>query len=260
MSLRVPITILALLTACSAAVATTTIATTSPGTEGTTTSVVATVAESTTATGEAVPFKKARLRVEINSTDGDAGLQIDLDHEPWKVLTLTAPDGTKILDVVNRGVLEGYGLTELFSESSEPPFTEFPLDEFKKLFPEGEYVFEGETIEGVRMHSSFTLSHAFPAGPEILSPEEDSTVSADGLVVEWSPGDQPEGVELVRYQVLVVNETDDAFEFSATVPADVTGITIPAEFLALAGDYKVEVLAIEASGNQTLTEVPFTVR
>jgi len=206
-----------------------------------------------------VEFKRAELRVEINATDGDAGLQIDLDHEPWRALSLRTPDGRTVFDVKNLGVLKDYGLTELFSESSEPPFTEFPLDEFKKLFPEGVYVFEGTATDGTRMHSTFQLSHDFPAGPEILSPQEESTVRADRLVVEWASGNQPDGVEIVAYQVLVVSEEEPSRTLSIELPADVTRVAIPGVFLGDGGDYKVEVLAIETSGNQTLTEVAFTV-
>ena len=60
--------------------------------------------------------------VEINATDGDAGLQVFLDGEAWKTMRVTGPDGRTILDVTAKGRLDGYGLTELFSESSEPPF------------------------------------------------------------------------------------------------------------------------------------------
>lgn len=55
-------------------------------------------------------------------------------------------------------MLKDYGLTELFSESSEPPFTEFPFAEFKKLFPEGQYTFTGQTIAGVKVKSLVTLT------------------------------------------------------------------------------------------------------
>jgi hypothetical protein len=205
-----------------------------------------------------VEFEEAKLRVEINATDGDAGLQIDLDHEPWKSIRLETPDGRVILDVKTRGILRDYGLTELFSESSEPPFTEFPLDEFKQLFPEGEYVFTGKAVDGSRMESTFALTHDFPAGPEILSPEEDATLTADQLVVKWESGDQPAKVEIIRYQVLVGSEDDPDRELSLFLPPEARSLAIPSEFL-LPGDYKVEVLAIEKNGNQTLTEVPFVV-
>ena len=158
--------------------------------------------------GRTIEFKRAQLRVEINSTDGDAGLQIDLDHEPWRSISVEDPNGRKILDVVNHGVLKGYRLTELFSESSEPPFDEFPLAEFQKLFPAGDYTFRGVTTDGVKMQSIVTLTHDFPAGPNVLSPAEDSTVAADGLVVEWQPVTMPTGIKIVSYQVLVISEDD----------------------------------------------------
>ena len=221
--------------------------------------IVAAVPLSVAAAGETVEFKRAQLRVELNSTDGDAGLQIDLDHEPWKSISIKTPDGRTILDVKNQGVLKSYGLTELFSESSEPPFTTFPLTEFQKLFPAGDYLFEGRTVDGTRMESTVTLTHNFPAGPMITSPEEDATVSADGLVIEWDPVSEPAGIEIVRYQVLVISEDGPGQVLSAFLPADATSIAIPAELLTTAGTYKVEVLALEQSGNQTLTEVSFSI-
>ena len=92
-----------------------------------------------------VEFSDARLKVEINATDGDAGLQIFLDGEAWNEVELFDPMGTAVLDVDVTGRAEDFGLTELFSESSEPPFEEFPLAQFKELFPEGSYTFRGST-------------------------------------------------------------------------------------------------------------------
>src|SRR4029453_12043357 len=95
------------------------------------------------------PFDDARLEIEYNATDGDAGLQIfgDSDNE-WKRFEIFRPDGRKILDIRASGVLRDFGLSELFSESSAPPFTELPFSEFKQLFPAGKYRFEGETTDG----------------------------------------------------------------------------------------------------------------
>ena len=218
--------------------------------------VTLTAAAAQSATEE---FKRAQMRVEINATDLDAGLQIDLDHQPWRSISVEDPNGKKILDLVNHGVLKGYGLTELFSESSEPPFEEFPLEEFQKLFPAGDYTFQGVTIDGVKMLSTVTLTHDFPDGPEVTSPVEDATVPPDGLTVAWLPVDTPTGINVVTYQVLVISEEDPTKVLSAFVPAEVNSLDVPAEFLTTTGAYKVEVLAIEESGNQTLSEVAFTV-
>ena len=64
--------------------------------------------------------------------------------------------------------------------------------------------------------------------------------------------------DIVAYQILVVQEEPILRTFSADVTADVTSLSIPAEFLLPGVEYKYEVLAIEASGNQTLSERGFT--
>ncbi|TAH36763.1 MAG: hypothetical protein EYC70_07160 [Planctomycetota bacterium] len=58
---------------------------------------------------------------------------------------------------------------------------------------------------------------------------------------------------MVAYQVIVES-------FQATVPSTVLSMTVPPEFVgSLApGKHQFEVLAIEESGNQTLTEGYFT--
>ncbi len=205
-----------------------------------------------------VPFKKALLRVEINSTDGDAGLQVDLDHEPWKSISITDPNGRKVLDVAVGEAFASYGLTELFSESSEPPFEQFPLEEFKKLFPAGDYAFRGETIDGRTMASTVRLTHDFPDGPRIREPKEDFTYNRDDLEVKWSAVTTPRGIKIVKYQVLVISEKSGRV-FSADLAANARSIEIPTVFLK-SGAHKVEVLAIEQSGNQTLSELAFNIR
>lgn len=205
-----------------------------------------------------VPFKEARLIVETNATDGDAGLQLFLDHEPWRSVALFTPEGTKILEVRTESLLKDYGLTELFSESSEPPFTRFPLAEFKKLFPKGNYRLVGTTIEGAEIESTITLTHDFPAGPKILTPRADSKVSANDLIVSWESVTEPKGIDIIGYQVLVVRE-EPLRVFSADLPASAKKIRIPIEFVESGVEYKVEVLAIESNRNQTLSEITFKV-
>jgi Fibronectin type III domain len=219
-------------------------------------------AVSSTAGGDLKPveFSDARLKVEINATDGDAGLQIFLDGEAWNHVELLDPDGNAVVDVDVTGRAENYGLTELFSESSEPPFEEFPLDHFKALFPEGTYTFRGTTIDGTPMTGTATLTHDFPDGPQILSPAAGSRVERDQVVVTWSPVTTPPGIDIAGYQVLVVQEEPVLRVFSADLPATATRLTVPAEFVQPRTEYKVEVLAIEAGGNQTLTELTFRSR
>jgi hypothetical protein len=217
-------------------------------------------AELGTRSAEAVRLAEATMIVEVNATDGDAGLQVFLDGEPWRTMRVTGPDGRTILDVTTKERLDGYGLTELFSESSEPPFDVFPLEKFKQLFPGGKYSFVGRTIEGARLTGAARLSHAIPAGPRIVAPAGGSKVGRAGIVGRWRPVAQPAGVDVVAYRAIVTTETPRLRVFSADLPASARHVEVPRAFLATRGEYKLEVQAIERSGNQTLTEVSFRVR
>jgi hypothetical protein len=83
-----------------------------------------------------------------------------------------ARTGGTILEVEAEGRLQNFGLTELFSESSEPPFDVFPLEMFKELFPEGRYTYSGTTVKGQALVGEARLSHDIPDGPEITSPAD----------------------------------------------------------------------------------------
>jgi hypothetical protein len=205
-----------------------------------------------------IRLAQAKLIVEVNATDGDAGLQVFLDGEPWRSMAIAGPDRRTLLEVEGEGRLEGYGLTELFSESSEPPFDVFPLEEFKALFPEGRYTFAGTTVEGERLVGSAILTHDFPDGPEITSPADGATVPHGNVVARWDPVAEPSGIDIVGYRVIVTRE-DPLRVFNADLPSSARSMTIPSDFLEPGTEYKLEVQAIEAGGNQTLTEIVFSV-
>lgn len=210
-----------------------------------------------------IPFADARLKIEYNATDGDAGLQVFLDAEPWRSISITNPRGREVLEVDASVVIRNFGLTELFSESSEPPFDEFPFEEFKELFPEGTYTFRGTTIEGDSLRSSFRFTHRVPGAPHIVAPEEGAVLPPWDLMVQWDPVSSPPGVRIAAYQVLVVADApargNPTRVLDVTLPATATRLPVPAVFL-VPGGYKTEVLAIEEGGNQTLTQVAFTIR
>lgn len=210
------------------------------------------------ASSSPIRLAEATMIVEVNATDGDAGLQVFLDGEPWRSMTISDPDGEAILSVNTRGRVKNFGLTELFSESSEPPFDVFPLEEFKELFPEGRYAFAGTTIEGERLVGKATLTHDIPDGPEIVSPADGATVERDNVVARWKPVTTPAGIDVVGYRAIVTRE-DPLRVFSVDLRASVTSVKVPSNFFESGTEYKLEVQAIEESGNQTLTEVAFLV-
>jgi hypothetical protein len=211
------------------------------------------------AASKPIRLAQATMIVEVNATDGDAGLQVFLDGEPWRSMAISDPNGRTILAVNAEGRLKGFGLTELFSESSEPLFDVFPLEKFKTLFPEGKYTFVGTTVEGERLVGKARLTHDIPDGPEIISPADGAAVTRGGAVARWEPVANPPGIDVVGYRVIVTRE-DPLRVLSVDLPASAERMTIPPEFLESGTEYKLEVQAIEASGNQTLNETTFLVR
>jgi Fibronectin type III domain len=201
-------------------------------------------------------LEEASLIIEVNATDGDAGLQPFLDGEPWRSMKISDPGGKKILDVDAKGRLRNFGLTELFSETHEPSFDELPLARFLRRFPAGEYDFAGRTTEGRKLVGSARLSHDIPDGPEITSPDEGEVVSQNDAVARWNPVAENGGIDIAGYQVIVERE-DPLRTFEVKLPASVHSVTIPPEYLQAGTEYKIEVLAIERSGNQTIEELEF---
>jgi hypothetical protein len=214
------------------------------------------VSGSSVALGEEIPFADARIIIEVNSTDEDAGIQMFFDGEPWRKAQIISPDGG-ILEISGTGNLSKLGLTELFFESEEPSLEDLPLEEFLALFPEGEYQLRGETVEGDELVGSPTLTHDIPAGPEVVMPEEGSVADPDHTVISWGPVTEPDGIEIVGYQVSVAREAPHR-SFVVDLPPETTSLLVSPDFLEPGTAYKVEVLAIEVSGNQTITESFFT--
>jgi hypothetical protein len=207
-----------------------------------------------------IPYEINDLFIETNATDGDIGLQLLADVDEWDKFTLRDPKGRKLMmKAKTKGRLRGWGLTELFWETAEPEFSEVPLSKFKKRFPAGKYRFRGRSVDGRRIVGSDRLTHVIPAGPVITSPTKSEEVDANNLTVSWEPVTKPAGVDIVSYQVIVVQEPVEVVTLN--LGADVTSVKIPSEALTSgAPDTKVEVLAKEKSGNQTISEVPFSVK
>jgi hypothetical protein len=101
-----------------------------------------------------------------------------------------------------------------------------------------------------------------------LSPAEGATVPPANLVCRWNPVTQTitgDDVTIIRYQLIVEKVVEEPHPnaigkmgMSIYVPATVTSVSVPDEFLEPDTDYEWEVLAIEESGNQTLSSSEFT--
>jgi hypothetical protein len=218
-----------------------------------------TLSSATLAAPQPGPTPPAQLEVakifwEYNSTDDDLGVQVSLDGEEWQRLKIVNPVGKTIFSVVGRGPYKQLGLSELFFEGAEPTLTEFPLQDLLDLFPEGQYDFKGATVDGGKIEGAAMFTHAIPAGT-VVSTEQGP---GDLLRLHWTavtgnpPGFPVEPIAISGYQVIVE-------PFQVTVPANVFSVTVPPEFVASLepGTHDFEVLAIDASANQTITSGAF---
>lgn len=215
----------------------------------------------------AIPFSKTKIIIEVNATAGDAGIQVSVDAPGWMRLEVFDPNGQKIFEGSGSGSVGMQGVTELFFESAEPSFDELPLDELFFRFPKGMYTFVGITGDGRTLSGKATLTHNIPDGPVIGAPQEGAVVDPTlPAVISWEPVKDPfpgteSTVKTVGYQVIVERVKPQPLRvFSVDLPATATQVTVSSEFIQANAEYNVEVLAIEAGGNQTISERRFKTR
>jgi hypothetical protein len=220
----------------------------------------------------AIPLKDAKLNIEHNATDNDTGFQGFIDSEGWRRLDVRGPQG-QVLAFEGRGSLAKLGVTELFFETVEPANADTPIDAMLAKLPEGNYTIAGPSQENGksagRTSGTAWLTHDIPAGPRLVSPKQGATVPVRGVVARWQPVSKTitgEPVKIIAYQLII--EKDVAphrhmigkFGLSMYVQPSVTRIAVPDGFLEHGTKYMWEVLAIERSGNQTLSSGEFRTR
>jgi hypothetical protein len=210
-----------------------------------------------------VTLEDARLKFEINSTDQDGGVQVFIDAEEWKTMSIFDPQGNRIFSTETRGRLARFGGSELFLESGEPPFSELPLNNLLKQWPAGVYTFRGTGADGQRFRGSARLTHRLPDGPKLVSPVESSALQKPrDTVMRWRRVPAPKGSRIIGYQVLLERETElkalPVVTLDVMMPPTATRLRVPPGFLRPKTEYSWEVLAIERSGNQTLSSSTFT--
>jgi hypothetical protein len=229
--------------------------------------------------------------IEFNYTDGDVGPRAFYDFEPYDRLEIDNSNGKKITDLKNKRGNRDQGTAEYMTEGGEPPLWEVPFSVFFSRFPAGFYNFYARLIEGGSAPvCSELFSHLIPCAPEIsvsdgsdcgitiswepveevVDTEETDQAVADAeiedpedfdaelLVVCKPPGDLGLNLEIVGYEVIVEEEESEKI-FKVDLPGDATSVQVPPEFIALGEKFEFEVLAIEKSGNQTITEDEFCV-
>jgi len=218
------------------------------------------------------PLKDAKLNIEHNATDKDTGFQGFIDSEGWRRLDVRGPGG-QVLTFEARGSLAKLGVTELFFETVEPANADVPVDTMLAKLPEGNYTIAGPGQENGkstgRTSGTALLTHDIPAGPKLVSPKEGVRVPVRGVVARWQPVSKTitgEPVTIIAYQLIIEKDVEPhrhmigKLGLSTYLPPSVTFIAVPNGFLQPRTAYKWEVLAIERSGNQTLSSGAFRTR
>jgi hypothetical protein len=195
-------------------------------------------------------YEKHDLFIETNATDGDAGLQLNLDD--WRWLKLRDPRGKLTLDL-HEGPAAWVWPDRAVLRGQRAAVRRGSVQRVQEALPEGQLYVPRAHGRGPRAGRSDSLSHLVPAGPKVTFPTNGAQVDPKGFKVSWEPVTSPAGVKIVSYQVIV---NQGGRELSMYLPPSVTSVTIPAEFLKPGAKTGGEVLAREESGNQTITELP----
>lgn len=215
-------------------------------------------------------FTEAEIFFELNDTDGDLGIHGSIDGDPWLDLEVEGPGDRTLLNISSTSRLRTQGMTQLFFESAEPSFDELEPATFFRRFPEGRYEIEGRAQEGGRMEATAVLSHVMANRPQGVRvngvPAAEScgdplpTVLAP-VTIDWEPVTEshPEigkrgPVKISRYQFFVERA---GVKLSLDLPPTVTEFEIPAGITDLGKDFKFEIIARTATGNNTAIESCF---
>jgi hypothetical protein len=220
--------------------------------------------------GKTSMIATAKLIIEYNATDNDLGVHGAFDDQGWSELCVFDPHGRPIAAVDPLSQLNDLTMAGIFFESREPPGEEFSMPDLKAAFPEGRYRVQGKSFDGTTLIGRAWFTHDVPAPPTITSPEiaEDpkgaaqNPVSVNDLEVGWDQVTETvdgRPVVITGYEVIITKEVkDDPHGFSRPtdnvhVSASVNRLSVPAEFLESNTVYELEVLALEKSGNQTIS-------
>lgn len=215
-----------------------------------------------------------KLFVEHNATDEDTGIHGLLGHDGLSEACLTMPDGTEMVLVDPVQQFGDLGISDFSFESREPSADEYSIADLEADFPAGQYRYSGIDPDGTVRVGTAQLTHDLPAAPVIRAPElaeeQDAanvTLPTTGVVVRWEPVTATlDGgpLTVTGYELIVTQVAHDDTQgqsrpvYDVHVPADTTELAVVDGFLRPGTLYELEVLALEESGNQTISLGFFT--
>jgi hypothetical protein len=200
-------------------------------------------------TGNSEAFEEASARFEQNATDGDVEAVFDAiaGDDGLASLTVTAPDGRKIVDFTSPG--HGMGMRQFRFESPEPT----DVAALKKAFPDGVYMFTGSTASGMKLESQATLSHKLPPTTSFVSPVANAgNVASKGLKISWAP------VKGVSGYTIELDPSKTGAHLEMKLPASATSFVVPDGILAPNAKCQLGIGTVSRDGNVSVIETTFT--
>jgi hypothetical protein len=226
-------------------------------------------------------FEVVQIYLELNDTDGDLGIHGLIDGDDWKRLEIEGPGDKELMNIWLRNGLRRQGLTELFFESSEPPFNELSPAQFLQRFPQGKYEVEAVTLDGEEFEEEVRLSHVLAGPPQNVTVngkpgaencDGDLPVVSPPVTINWDPvvtshptiGTPNVPVKVMQYQFVCEIEregkTPEEIVFSVDLPKGRTRFTCPEEFTSFSdGEVKYEIITKLDNNNQTAIESCFEI-
>lgn len=198
--------------------------------------------------GEPAALEEGKMHVEW-APGQEAVVRLSAEsQESLSRVRILSPEGDEIFDL-------GSGRSATSSLASiDLEFRAPNLAALMKRFPVGRYDIVAETTERVAAIGSAELSFDVPLPPLILHPAPGQLVDTRSLLIAWQAEGEVAGFEVELEQ----EDSDDGVRIK--LPPEQTRLRIPHGFLKLGLATSLDVVAIGANGNRTVSEIEFITR
>ena len=200
--------------------------------------------------GGVVRLRQATISAEVTASSGEVALVVSAEAETGlDLVEVRDPSGLRIA-----GLSSGIRARTLALHGFRLEVAETDRATFFATYPPGLYEIRARTGDGRPAIATARLSHAVPLPPTPVYPlEDDVDVPSSGLSVRWAASS-----DAAHFQIgLEEGETD---LLAARLAAGSRSFTVPDGVLEPGHRYKLEIGAVDESGNCTFREVLFRTR
>jgi hypothetical protein len=195
-------------------------------------------------------FEKLSMRLEHNVTDGDYEVVVEATGGDIGLagLKVAAPDGRIVIDFAASNTK--LGMRSFRLESPEPKL----LAGLQADFPAGAYTFTANTVGGLGLRDTASLSHVLPAAARLRQPRPgELSVARTGLMLRWTAP-----TRLAACLVTIEHEKSGSKVVQAQLPGEAKTFRVPDSVLLPGTQYKVSIGTVAPSGNASFVETSFT--